>query len=269
MKLAVSSIAWNPSQDDVMRAMLARHGVTGVELAPLAYWPAAPEVAPSVLADYRARWADVGISVVALQGVVFGKPELQLFGSAEQQRAFTDHLVGMVRLAAGVGAQTVVVGAPTNRFRGVLPEDEAIVTAASLLRRVAVVAAELGVVICVEPIPTRYGADFVRTTAEAVSLVQAVDHPGFGLHLDAAELSINGVGDDEVIKAARSARHFHISEVDLAPVGSGTVDHARLGRLLRRAGYDGWVSVEMKRIEPDARAEHLEQAICLSSVAYG
>ena len=76
MRLAISSIAWIPSQDDVMRAMLTRHGVTGVELAPLAYWPTAPDVAPSVLADYRARWADAGISIVALQGVLFGKPEL-------------------------------------------------------------------------------------------------------------------------------------------------------------------------------------------------
>ena len=175
----------------------------------------------------------------------------------------------MVRLAAGVGAQTVVVGAPTNRLRGVLSEDEATDTAVPLLRRVAVVAAELGVALCVEPIPASYGADFVRTTAEAVSLVQAVDHPGFGLHLDAAELSTNGVTDDEVIKAARSARHFHASEVDLAPLGSGTIDHARLGRLLRRAEYDGWVSVEMKRIEPDAQSERLERAISLSRVAYG
>jgi sugar phosphate isomerase/epimerase len=269
VKLAVSSLAWDPSQDDVVRVMLVRRGVTGLELVPRAYWPKAPDVPPIVLADYRARWADAGISIVALQSVLFGMPELQLFGSVHQQRALTDHLAGMVRLAAGVGAPIVVFGAPKNRLRGVLSEENATIQAAPLLRRVATVAAELGVVLCVEPVPARYGGDFLHTTAEAVNLVRAVDHPGFGLHLDAAELSINGERDAEVVEAARSARHFHISEIDLVPVGSGTVDHQRFGSLLRRAGFRGWVSIEMKRTEPDERGDHLERAIGISTGAYG
>jgi hypothetical protein len=33
-RLAISNIAWDPSEDDAVAAVLHRHGVTGVEIAP-------------------------------------------------------------------------------------------------------------------------------------------------------------------------------------------------------------------------------------------
>ena len=145
MRLAVSSLAWEPSQDEEARATLVRRGVTGVELAPLGYWPTAPLVSPSVLVEYRNRWIDAGLPIVALQGVLFGKPELRLFGSSEQQTAFVEHMSGIARLAAALGARVVVLGAPKNRLRGTLSEEEAIAVATPLLTRVASVAADVGV----------------------------------------------------------------------------------------------------------------------------
>jgi sugar phosphate isomerase/epimerase len=250
------------------RATLVSRGITGIEVAPLAYWPEAPYVAPDELATFRDGWARAGLTIVALQGVLFGKPELQLFGTHQQQVAFEDHLVGVATMASALGAPVVVLGSPRNRLRGALSEEEAVAAAAPLLTRVARVAADSGVVLCIEPNPARYGGDFATTTADARRLVEAVDHPAFGLHLDAGAIEINGDGDAEVTEAARIARHFHASEIDLAALGSGTVDHARVGGLLRRAGYNGWVSIEMKRHEPDSLVSRLERAIDIAAEAY-
>ncbi|MDB4892994.1 MAG: xylose isomerase [Gemmatimonadetes bacterium] len=268
MRLAVSSLAWDPRQDDIARATLVRRCITGIEVAPMAYWPDAPRVAPADLARFRDTWARAGLAIVALQGVLFGKPALQLFGSRDQRAAFDDHLTGISKMASALGASVVVLGSPKNRMRGAVPEEEAIASAAPLLNRVARVAADNGVVLCIEPNPPRYGADFATTTVDARRLVEAVGHAGFGLHLDAGALEINGDGDAEVIEAAAIARHFHASEIDLAAVGSGTVDHARLGGLLRQAGYGGWVSIEMNRSAPEALVSRLERAIDIASAAY-
>jgi len=268
MRLAVSSLAWDPSQDDEARATLVRRGITGLEVAPLAYWPEAPHVAPKVLAEFRDRVAGIGVTVVALQGILFGKPELQLFGTSAQQAALEDHLAGMAKLASTLGARVLVLGAPRNRLRGALSEEDAIAAATPLLTRVATVAAGNGVVLCVEPNPPRYGGDFAMAIADARRLVDAIDHPGFGLHLDAGAVQINGEGDADVIEAAKSARHFHVSEIDLAPIGSGTVDHARLGGLLRRAEYNGWVSIEMNRNVPDSLVSRLDRAIDIAGEEY-
>ena len=46
-------------------------------------------------------------------------------------------------------------------------------------------------VFCIEPNPTEYGCDFVTTSEQARELVKKVNHPGFGLHLDAAAMTMS------------------------------------------------------------------------------
>ena len=43
-------------------------------------------------------------------------------------------------------------------------------------------------------------------------------------------------------------RHFHVSEPHLVGLGSPSVDHGRVGEALCKAGYQGWVSIEMRRV---------------------
>lgn len=268
IKLAISSLAWEPAQDQAVRALFVQRGVRGVELAPLKYWSSAPEVAPNALADYRAEWADAGVSIVALQGILFGRPDLRLFGSVEQRASLEQHLAGMAAVAEGLGAGVLVFGAPGNRLRGTLTEEAAIASAAPSLRRVAAACEARGCMLCIEPNPLRYGGDFVRDLTEATRLVQAVGHPGFGLHIDSGAIAINTEPDAEVVRAAGVARHFHISEVDLVPVGSGSVDHRRIGRSLREGGYDGWLSIEMRPLDPARLLVDMEQAIDVAQEAY-
>lgn len=268
MKLAVSSLAWEPSRDDEVRTLLSAHGVAGVEIAPLKYWPSLPQITARALATFRQQWADAGISIVALQGILFGMPELQLFGSPHQRAALEQHLIETSRIASALGAGIIVLGAPRNRLRGALTEAQAVDAAAPLLRRVAVAADELGCILCVEPNPPRYGGDFVRTSVEALDLVSAVDHPGFGLHLDAGAIQISAEPDSIVVEAAQAARHFHISEIDLVAVGAGTVSHQAMGTLLRQGGYVGWKSIEMRPMPGNELSGALDRAIVTALDAY-
>lgn len=268
MKLAFSSLAWEPGQDALVRATLARRGVGGIEVAPLKYWPDAPDVPSATLASFRHKWTQAGISIVALQGILFGLPELQLLGSPEQQAALERHLVAMCMLAGTLGARVVVFGAPRNRIRGDLTEAEAVARAAPLLYRVASEAHDVGVMLSLEPSPRMYGADFIRTTDEAMRLVEVVNHPGFGVHFDAGASAINAESDAVVLRALHAARHYHISEVDLLPLGSGTVDHHHLGAMIRAACYDHWLSIEMRGSPTDPVVDTIERAIDVAMETY-
>ena len=65
-------------------------------------------------------------------------------------------------------------------------------------------------------------------------------------------------------------RHVHISEVDLAAVGTtDTVPHADLGTALRTAGWNGWLSVEMRVGDDDAWREAIPRAVQTARVNYG
>ena len=270
MKLAVSSLAWEPADDIAVRALLVEWAVRAIELAPLKYWPSALDASASALAEYRAAWADAGISIVALQGILFGKPDLQLFGSEVQRRALEEHLAGIAQVAEGLGASVVVLGAPGNRLRGSLTEDEAIESAIPVLRRLAAQYDSRGCALCIEAAPPAYGGDFARNLAEVSRLVEAVGHRGFGLHLDSGAIAIADEPQAEVVRAARQARHFHVSEMDLAAVGTtDSVPHGQLGATLRALGYEGWLSIEMRGSDDDRWHDQLQRAIAVARTHYG
>lgn len=245
MKLAISNIAWDTAEDDAVGGLLAGAGVSAVELAPTKYWPAPCEPPPGAVAEVRRRWEDRGQRIAALQSLLFGRPELSIFGAASAETSA--YLAKILEIAAGLGAGPLVFGSPRNRDRGDRPFDQAVVEAAAFFRPLATRAADLGCVIGFEPNPIPYHCNFANTVAEALAVVEAVDHPGFGLHLDLGILHMNGeAAADEVRRARSRLVHIHISEPQLAAVPAGEVDHTAAAAALRAAGWGGFVSIEMR-----------------------
>ena len=252
MNLAMSSIAWEPPDDDAVARILREHGFQGVELAPTKIFPRPDAATDAEVAACREAWSRRGLRVVALQALLFGHPELTVFGDARPRTL--EYLTGVAGLGARLGAGALVFGSPRNRARGSLPEADAWRAAVEFFRSLGAAAVEAGTCVCIEPNPPRYGADFVTTSEEALRLVEEVRSPGFGLHLDAACALL--AGEDfpaRLRKSAHVLRHVHLSEPDLAPVRpGGTLDLPSIGAALRDIGYSGWVSVEMKPAGLDA-----------------
>lgn len=272
MKLAISNLAWPIVDDAAVAGVLRVAGVRGVELVPTKVWGRAPRVAADAAESYAAWWAaEASCTLVAFQALFFGHPEMTIFGEGETLALTQRHLVAMGELAARCGARVLVLGAPANRKRGGRSMPSAITAAAAALRPVAEQLAPFGVHLCIEPNPPRYGCDFVTTAAEAAVLADAVSHPNFGVHLDASALAISGeLSEAALAPVMKHVRHFHVSEVDLVPVGTtDTVPHARLGALLRALHYDGWCSIEMRLGEDDAWPDALPRAIGVALAAYG
>jgi sugar phosphate isomerase/epimerase len=270
MKLALSNLAWELEHDAAVLDIMVDHGVRGVELAPTKVFADPLAASAQELQDYRASWLDRGIQIVALQALLFGKPELTLFDGEAARASLLDHLAGMARVGGTLGVETLVFGSPRNRLVGNLPREDAMAIAVPFFRRAGALAAEHDVALCIEPNPERYGCDFVRTSTEGAELVNAVDHPGFGLHLDAAGLSLGGEDVDRAIRECAGAiRHFHASEPDLGALGEGSVDHARAAAALRGTGYDRWVSVEMRHDPSRDTVREIERVAALVAGVYG
>ena len=123
--LAVSNIAWAPHEDEAIAAVLRREGVAGVELAPTKWREQPLEARVEEIAEYRRTWEDRGLRIVSLQSLLFGRPELQLFGSAAIRAALADYLRRVIDFGAELGAHALVFGSPKNRLRGSLSIGEA------------------------------------------------------------------------------------------------------------------------------------------------
>jgi sugar phosphate isomerase/epimerase len=250
MNVAVSNIAWPVEQDAAVADALAALGVSGVEIAPTKVWPAPLEATDAQIDAYRKFWAARGISIVAAQALLFGRPDLTLFESADARARTLEYLGGIVRVCARAGARALVFGSPKNRRVGTRGRVEVWPEAIEFFGRLGELAAAAGTVVVMEANPPEYGADFVTRAGEALDLVRAVNHPGFRLHLDTACMTMANDDAAAIIPSAVPfLSHVHASEPHLAPVGGGAVDHRAFSALLA-AGYGGWVSIEMRQVDP-------------------
>lgn len=245
-RLAISSIAWRPEETDEVLALLAELHVTGLEVAPTTVWPDPLSVQPEDIEVALDRWRRYGLKVVALQALLFGHPELLIFGSESVRRQTLAHLAGMSALASRLGAEVLIFGAPANRRTQNRPRSQVEAISRRFFQAAGRVAADAGVVLCIEPNPPAYGTDFATDAASAWRLVLDVDHPGFGLHLDGGALMTEPMDvRADLVAIARHARHFHISEPGLVEFGSLGSDQDWIADVLARSGYAHWRSIEM------------------------
>jgi sugar phosphate isomerase/epimerase len=246
-RLAFSNIAWEPEEEPQVLPLLRSAGITGIEIAPTVLWPRWEGATPEAARAYRRCLEDEGFVVPALQAILFARPLAALFDPRGDAH-FLDHLGRVAALAGGFGARVAVLGAPRQRDRGARGWDEALESAVPVLRRAASVFADHDCCLCIEPNPARYGCNFVLNSQEGAALVEAVDAPGFGLHLDAAALYLEGESLAAVWpRVGHLVRHFHVSEPELGDFRAAVVPHASNFAVLESAGYGGWCSIEMRR----------------------
>ena len=215
------------------------------------FWPDPSAASDKQVDECKRKWADRGIKIVAAQSLLFGKPELTLFENAETRKRTQDYLQRVIHVCARLGAEAQVFGSPKNRRVGDNDRGKAVAEAKHFFRDLGKFAAGEGTHVVMEANPTEYGADFVTKAMEAVDLVREVDQPGYRLHLDTACMTMAHDSIPDVFETGFPyLRHFHISEPQLAPVGTGGVDHAAFARELRQRKYEHWVSIEMRETQP-------------------
>jgi D-psicose/D-tagatose/L-ribulose 3-epimerase len=269
MWLAVSDIAWQPEEDDATLRVLVAAGASGVEVAPTVLWPGWSGASSEAAREYRRRLEVLGLVCPSMQSLLYGRSDLHLFSPADRWGDFVNHMAFVAQIGAGLGASIAVFGSPGNRRRGELSEVQAFGIAAERFREIGELFSAVGGCLCIEPNPAEYGCDFVTTVRDAVELVRAVDHPGFGLHLDAAGMILGEHDLDAAIQeAAPFLRHFHVSQPFLATFAEPHEAHARLAAALARVGFDAWYSIEMRRpAEPGSAS--VEEAISFARTTYG
>jgi len=234
MKLSVSNIAWDVEEDSAMVDLLHRYGVDTIDVAPGKYFPDPVAATEQQISDVKHWWAQRGIEITGMQALLFGTSGLNVFGSAESQENLLKHMAGVCRIGAGLGATKLVFGSPKNRDRSGLSDAEAMVIAVAFFKKLGDIAKEQGVVVCLEPNPAHYGANFMTTSEETASVVSQIAHPAIKMQLDTGALAINGEDCSGVLEHhVALIGHIHLSEPDLVPLGDGAVDHGKIAQSIK------------------------------------
>jgi len=262
MRLAISNIAWDTAEDEAIAKLLHRFSVDAIDVAPGKYFPEPTKATEEDIVRVKSWWSERGIEITGMQALLFGTTGLNVFGPLEAQDAILRHLAAVCRIGAGLGAMRLVFGSPKNRDRTGLNDQEAMDVAVPFFRRLGDVAQSYGVVICLEPNPTCYGANFMTTSAETARVVRQIAHPAIGMQLDTGALTINGEAASAVLQDTASLiGHVHASEPDLLPLGDGGTDHAMVVAALGQHLPNHVVSIEMLATKNEPHEVSIERAL--------
>lgn len=269
MRLAISNIAWETTEDEVIAELLARFAVDAIDIAPGKYFPEPAKATDAEIAQVKDWWAQRGIALTGMQALLFGTTGLNVFGSEQSQAALLQHLAGVCRIGAGLGAARIVFGSPKNRDRSGLTDQQALDAAVLFFRKLGDIAQACGVTICLEPNPTCYGANFMTTSAETAVVVRAIDHPAIRMQLDTGALAINGEDPFTVLEdCAELIGHIHASEPDLLPLGDGGTDHEKMARAVAHYLPEHVVTIEMVATKTEPNAQSIERALQVARQHY-
>ncbi|MEI2829313.1 sugar phosphate isomerase/epimerase family protein [Pseudomonas mosselii] len=269
MRLAISNIAWDTVEDEDVAMLLQRFAVDAIDIAPGKYFPAPNKATDEDIATVKQWWATRGIEITGMQALLFGTTGLNVFGSTESQTALLDHLAAVCRIAAGLGATRLVFGSPRNRDRGNLSDQETLEVAVAFFRKLGDIAQDQGVIICLEPNPTCYGANFMTSSEETAQVVRQVSHPAIRMQLDTGALTINEEDSVSVLHSYGALiGHVHASEPNLLPLGDGSTPHDRIAMSLRHHLPDHVVSIEMLATKEEPHAQSIERALRVATQHY-
>jgi sugar phosphate isomerase/epimerase len=238
---------------------VASLGYRGLEIAPYTLGPSPTALPLPDRALLRAVAQQSGVELIGLHWLLAKTEGLHLTHPDAPVRLRTaEYLADLAGLCADLGGSLMVLGSPQqrNRLTGVSP-GEAFEYAADTLRLAMPRIGERGVRLCLEPLGT-VETNFLNTCAEAVELIEAVNHPLCHLHLDVKAMASEcGTMDDaEVVAAlvrqyAPRAGHFHANDPNRRGPGFGPMDFRPIFTALKETHYAGWVSVEVFDYTPD------------------
>ena len=283
MKLAVSTYSlsrWrrenSKSLDDSID-WIARAGVQGVEFAGLDDQPQGDPVKRAQ--QLRAYCANLGLGIPSY--CVGG----EFLVAPAEQRAVVDTLKREVDVAAALGCRSMrhdVTRGPQGKDKRTLAQVLAVVAPA--VREVAAYGESVGVITSVE----NHGF-FLQTAQRVEALVKAVKHRNFRVTLDLGNFLC--LDQDPVAAVKRLAKRavmvhakdFHVRPKQRMPpsgwfatpkaialrgaiLGHGVIDTAAQLKLLKRAKYDGYLSLEYEGIEEPTQGitlglEHLRKLL--------
>jgi sugar phosphate isomerase/epimerase len=233
---------------------VARVGYHGLEVAPYTLADTVTALSAEQRERLRRQAEEAGIRIIGLHWLLARTQGLHLTSpDAEVRRRTQQYLIELARLCHDLGGQILVFGSPAQRSlpQGVSRE-QGFAFAEEVFRGLLPYLEDWHLDLCIEPL-TAQETNFLTSCREGLELVQRLNHPRVGLHLDVKAMCADAEASvPELIRRyGKWLRHFHANDPNLRGPGFGKVDFVPIFEALRDIGYTGWVSVEVFDYSPD------------------
>jgi D-psicose/D-tagatose/L-ribulose 3-epimerase len=241
MKIGFCMLLWTTHVTEKDRATLEALKATGYDGVEIPIF----EGTPDHFAEVGRLLDEIGLGRTAIT-VVPTEDRNPIGKDAAQRKAAVDYLKYCVDCTAALGAGCV--GGPVTQtlghFSGKGPTQTERNRARSVHRKAGDYAAKQGVRIAIEAV-NRFETYFVNTMDALADYLDFVDHPAITGMYDTFHANIEEVDPVGVIgRTRRHISHVHVSENDRGVPGRGHVPWDATFKALKKARYDGWLTIE-------------------------
>lgn len=245
MKLSMSNIGWTAEQDSQVCELMKQYGFSGLEIAPTRIFPEAPydklKKAGVWVEGLKKKY---GLCVPSMQSIWYGRQE-KIFGSLDEFVRLVDYTKKAVNFAEAIDCKNLVFGCPGNRS---VPDGANPSIGIDFFKEIGDYAANRGTVIGLEANPVIYNTNYINDTDSAFRLIDQVSSDGFKLNLDVGTMIHNKEKAEDLKGKVHLINHVHISEPGLKPLVEREL-HSELKHILADENYQGFVSIEMGKID--------------------
>jgi D-psicose/D-tagatose/L-ribulose 3-epimerase len=265
MKLSISNIAWNTSEDDEISKILNNYKINLIDIAPNKYFHSINTIDDEEITKVKDFWKHRSIQISCLQSILYNTENFNIFNYDEKSKvSLLKYLEKIIKISSKLGAKNIIFGSPKNRDRGSLNDTEVLLRSKSFFRSLGDIALNYNISVCIEPIPTLYNCNFMTNTFETEKIIRIIDHEAIKLNLDIGSLTINDENlDDVMIKCQDLISYAHLSERNLVTLGKSNLDYRRIIDTISKYIPDITLSIEMLNFKDKSNIKNVENSINL------
>ncbi|MGQ0286876.1 sugar phosphate isomerase/epimerase family protein [Pasteurellaceae bacterium 22721_9_1] len=267
--ISISNIAWEVSEDSQVIDLLNQYQINKIDIAPSKYFSDFSSVSEEDILRIKDFWNKNGFELIGMQALLFGTKGLNIFASDEIQTKMLDHLNNVCRIGRLLGANKLVFGSPKNRDITGFSDEKVRSISKVFFNRLGDIAEKNQCIICLEPNPVCYGANFMTNSLETLDIVKMVEHPAIKMQLDLGAVTINQEDIEQVLKSTSSyIGHIHISEPELDIIGSSKINHREYAKAISAYIPNQVLTIEMRSNNVRSNLERIEQALKCVAESY-
>lgn len=270
MEISISNIAWDVEFDTDIYEILKKNHIRKIDIAPPKYFTNPAEATIKEISEVYEKWASKGISITGMQSLLFGTQGLNLFSDASIQKKMLNHLDNICKIGKNLNSKYLVFGSPKNRDAQGLSTQKIRSIYLNFFRQLGDIAATHDTIICLEPNPKEYGANFMTNSQETANVVYDISHPNIAMQLDTGAIFMNNEDPIKIIENHNEIiGHIHISEPKLAPVGSNQFDHNLIAKCIEKHLPHKTCTIEMLTSSSEQAIIEINSALEFTNKHYG
>lgn len=254
---------------DKICSLCSSLGYQGLEVAPFTLAPRIGQVGQDRRRELRTIAERHGLHLFALHWLLAKTEGFQVTSPDPKVRRTTAEYLGeLAQACADLGGDRMVFGSPLQRnIPEGLNQEQTNALFLDTLRQLIPHLEKTGVTFLLEPLGPAE-TNYMNTAREAVELLETLNHPLFGLHLDVKALTADEAAPADLIrKHANRMGHFHANDANRKAPGMGETDFLPIMKALKDVQYSGYVSIEVFDYTPDPETIALEGLAHLKACA--